>query len=66
MQPETIRRTVRLFEEQPEKAKSEPSFKAPTDGSQAVMEAGPFSLRSDLPEPIGGTNQGPPAPPPCC
>jgi uncharacterized OsmC-like protein len=24
-----------------------------------VMEAGPFSLRSDLPEPIGGTNQAP-------
>jgi uncharacterized OsmC-like protein len=47
------------FEEQPEKAKSKPTVKAHTDGSQAVMEAGPFSLRSDLPEPIGGTNQAP-------
>ena len=59
MQPETISQTVRLFEEQPEKAKSKPTVKAHTDGSQAVMEAGPFSLRSDLPEPIGGTNQAP-------
>ena len=37
MQPETIRRTVRLFEEQPEKAKSKPAVKAHTDGSQAAM-----------------------------
>ena len=59
MQPETISQTERLFEEQPEKAKSKPTVKAHTDGSQAVMEAGPFSLRSDLPEPIGGTNQAP-------
>ncbi len=59
MQPETIRQTVRLFEEQPEKAKSTPTVEAHTDGSQAAMEAGAFSLRSDLPEPIGGTNQAP-------
>jgi len=59
LQPETIRQTVRLFEEQPDKAKSEPTVKAHTDGSQAAMEAGPFSLRCDLPEPIGGTNQAP-------
>ncbi len=59
MQAETIRKTVRLFEEQPEKAKSKPTVKAHTDGSQAVMEAGPFSWNSDLPEPIGGTNQAP-------
>jgi uncharacterized OsmC-like protein len=59
MQTETIRQTVRLFEEQPEKAKSNPTVKARADGSQAAMEAGPFSWRSDLPEPIGGTNQAP-------
>ena len=59
MQPETIRQTVRLFEEQPEKATSKPTVKAHTDGSQAVMEAGPFSWNADLPEPIGGTNQAP-------
>jgi uncharacterized OsmC-like protein len=59
VQSETIRQTVSLFEEQPEKAKSNPTVKAHTDGSQAAMEAGPFSWRSDLPEPIGGTNQAP-------
>ena len=59
MQTETIRRTVRLFEEQPDKAKSKPTVKARTDGSQAAMEAGPFSWRSDLPEPMGGTNRAP-------
>ena len=59
MQTETIRQTVRLFEEQPEKARSKPTVKAHTDGSQAVMEAGPFSWNSDLPEPVGGTNQAP-------
>jgi uncharacterized OsmC-like protein len=59
VQPETIRQTVRLFEEQPEKARSKPTVKAHADGSQAVMEAGPFSWNSDLPEPIGGTNRAP-------
>jgi uncharacterized OsmC-like protein len=59
VQPDTISQTVRLFEEQPEKAKSTPTVKAHADGSQAAMEAGPFSWRSDLPEPIGGTNQAP-------
>ena len=59
MQTETIRQTVRLFEEQPEKARSKPTVKAHADGSQAVMEAGPFSWNADLPEPIGGTNQAP-------
>ena len=59
MQTETIRQTVRLFEEQPDKARSKPTVKAHTDGSQAVMEAGPFSWNSDLPEPIGGTNRAP-------
>jgi uncharacterized OsmC-like protein len=59
VQTETIRQTVRLFEEQPEKARTKPTVKAHTDGSQAVMEAGPFSWNSDLPEPLGGTNQAP-------
>jgi uncharacterized OsmC-like protein len=59
VQSETIRKTVSLFEEQPEKARSSPTVTAHTDGSQAVMEAGSFSWRSDLPEPVGGTNQAP-------
>ena len=43
MTPDTIRDTIRLWEEQPDKAKSKPTVKARADGSQAVMEAGPFS-----------------------
>jgi uncharacterized OsmC-like protein len=59
VQPETIRQTVQLFEEQPEKAKSKPTVVARSDGAQAVMEAGPFSLGADLPQPLGGTNRAP-------
>ena len=59
MHTETIRQTVRLFEEQPEKARSKPTVKAHADDSQAMMESGPFSWNADLPEPIGGTNQAP-------
>ncbi len=59
MQPETIRRTVSFFEEQPQKAKSTPTVEAHAEGGQAAMESGPFSWRSALPEPIGGTNQAP-------
>ena len=59
MTPETIHETLRLWEQDPEKAKSKPTVKARTDGSQAVLEAGPFSWRADLPQPLGGTNQAP-------
>jgi uncharacterized OsmC-like protein len=59
VQHETIRQTISLFEEQPEKAKSKPTVVARTDGAQAAMEAGPFSLGADLPEPLGGTNRAP-------
>ncbi len=59
MQSETIRQTLSLFEEQPEKARSTPTVEARTDDSQAMMEAGSFSWRSDLPEPLGGTNRAP-------
>ncbi len=57
--PETIRETFRLWEEQPAKAKSTPTVKARAEESQAVMEAGSFSWRADLPQPLGGTNQAP-------
>ncbi len=59
MTPDTIRETPRLWQEQPDKAKSTPTVKARADGSQAVLEAGPFSWRADLPQPLGGTNQAP-------
>jgi uncharacterized OsmC-like protein len=59
MTADTIRETTRLWQEQPDKAKSAPTVKARADGSQAVLEAGPFSWRADLPQPLGGTNQAP-------
>ena len=65
MRPEVISETVRLWREQPDKAKSKPTIKARSDGSQAVMEAGLSSWHSDLPEPIGALTKLP-APPPCC
>ena len=65
MRPEVISETVRLWEEQPDKAKSKPTVKPRSDGSEAAMEAGPFSWHSDLPEPIGALTKLP-VPPPCC
>ena len=59
MTPDTIRETMRLWEQEPDKAKSKPTVKARADGSQAVLEAGPFTWRADLPQPLGGTNQAP-------
>lgn len=59
MTADIIRETTRLWQEQPDKAKSTPTVKARADGSQAVLEAGPFSWRADLPQPLGGANQAP-------
>jgi hypothetical protein len=60
MRPETIHETARLWEEQPDKAKSKPTVKARSDGGgQAVLEGGPFSWQADLPEPVDGSNQAP-------
>jgi uncharacterized OsmC-like protein len=59
MTPDTIRETTRLWQEQPDKARSAPTVRARAEGSQAVLEAGPFSWRADLPPPLGGTNQAP-------
>ena len=50
---------MRLWESQPEKAKGRPTVKARSDGSQAVLEAGSFSWRADLPPSLGGTNAAP-------
>lgn len=55
----TIEETVRLLREQPDKGRSRPAVTARTDGSQAVLEAGPFTWRADLPAMLGGTNEAP-------
>jgi uncharacterized OsmC-like protein len=59
METETILKTIRLWKDQPEKAQVKPAVTARADGSQAVIEAGSFSWRADLPGPLGGVNQAP-------
>ncbi len=59
MKSETISATVRLWQAEPEKAKGKPAVKAHLDGSQAVLEAGAFSWRADLPPSLGGANTAP-------
>jgi uncharacterized OsmC-like protein len=59
MTNDTIGQTIRTFREQPEKAKGKPQVKARSEGPQAVIEAGPFVFRADLPQALGGSNQAP-------
>lgn len=59
MTNDTIGQTIRAFREQPEKAKGKPQVRARSEGPQAVIEAGPFIFRADLPQALGGTNQAP-------
>ena len=59
MKPELIQETIRLWEAQPEKAKEKPAVKARSDGSQAILEAGSFSWKADLPPSLGGSNAAP-------
>ena len=59
MKPEIILESQRIWEEQPEKAKIQPMVKARSEGAQAVLKAGPFTWRADLPLPLGGANEAP-------
>lgn len=59
MTPEVIAKTVAAWEQEPDKARSSPTITARAEGGQAVIEAGPFSLRTDLPAPLGGSNEAP-------
>jgi uncharacterized OsmC-like protein len=59
MDAETIKRTVAAWEADPDQAKSAPTVTVRSDGAQALIEAGPFSWRADLPAPLGGTNEAP-------
>ena len=59
MNTETIRESMRLWQEDPSKAKAKPTLKARSDGVQAVLETGSFSWRADLPPSLGGTNTAP-------
>lgn len=59
MDPETIKKTVAAWTADPDAAKSAPTVTAHSDGAQALIEAGPFTWRADLPAPLGGTNKSP-------
>lgn len=59
MNAQTILSTIQLWKDQPEKAQVKPVVTARAEGSQAVIEAGSFSWRADLPGPLGGSNQAP-------
>ena len=59
MNRERIEETVRLWKAEPEKAKGKPMVIARAEGSKAVMEHGSFSWRTDMPVPLGGTNEAP-------
>jgi len=56
---ETIHETRRLWEADPDKARAKPTVTARADGSQAAIQAGPFTWREDLPATLGGTNEAP-------
>ena len=59
MNRERIEETVRLWQAEPAKAKGKPTVIARAEGSKAVMEHGSFSWRTDMPVPLGGTNEAP-------
>lgn len=59
MNTDTILSTIQLWKEQPEKARVRPAVTARADESQALLEAGSFSWRADLPGTLGGSNQAP-------
>lgn len=59
MNPETIEATIQSWAAEPERARSIPTVTAHAEGSQAAIQAGPFTWRADLPAPLGGTNQAP-------
>jgi hypothetical protein len=57
MNSTVIQRSIQMWTSEPEKAKVSPVVKARTDGAQAIIEAGPFSWRTDVPPPLGGENK---------
>ena len=59
MNPDTIQASIRLWQDDPGKAKIKPTVRGRSEGAQVVLEAGSFSWRSDLPPSLGGTNTAP-------
>jgi uncharacterized OsmC-like protein len=59
MKTETIEETVAKWSKDPSQARGAPTVTARAEESQAVIQAGPFTWRADLPPPLGGTNEAP-------
>jgi len=59
MKAETIEATIDAWTNEPEKALGSPVVTARAEDSQAVVQAGAFTWRADLPPALGGTNQAP-------
>jgi uncharacterized OsmC-like protein len=55
----TLEDTVATWTRDPDRARSAPTATAHVEDGQAVIQSGPFTLRADLPAPLGGTNQAP-------
>ena len=59
MNPERIEQTIHLWSSEPDKAKGRPTVTARAKQKKAVVEHGKFSWQTDLPEPLGGSNEAP-------
>lgn len=59
MNSETISATVAAWTKEPEKALGAPVVTARSEESQAMIQAGAFTWRADLPPALGGSNEAP-------
>ncbi|PCG83547.1 osmotically inducible protein OsmC [Streptomyces sp. WZ.A104] len=55
----TLEETLATWTRDPDRGRSKPTATARVEDGQAAIQAGPFTLRADLPAPLGGTNQAP-------
>lgn len=59
MKTAMIEETFATWTAEPNRARSAPTVTARAEDAQALIQAGPFTWRADLPVPLGGTNQAP-------
>lgn len=59
MTTQTIQTTIENWTKDPDSARGKPSVTARAEDAQAVISAGPFTWRADLPPALGGTNEAP-------
>jgi hypothetical protein len=62
MKTETLRNTIGQWKAHPEKTQVRAVVTARASGSEAIIDAGSFSWRADLPAVLGGSNQAPSRP----